>query len=60
MSMVPKSVVLRERRGDGVPTIRNETWATSGKQATYRLVDDTDLELTIPAARLERTARQRW
>ena len=45
-----------ERRGDGVPTIRNETWATSGKQATYRLVDDTDLELTIPAARLERTA----
>ncbi len=44
---------LMERRGDGVPIILEETRAVSGKEATYQLVDDTDLILTIPAATLE-------
>ena len=39
-----------ERRGDGVPTIFRETEALSGKLPQYRLVDDSDLFLTIPAA----------
>ena len=44
---------LMERRGDGVPIILEETRAVSGMEATYRLVDDTDLVLTMPAATLE-------
>ncbi|MYC76145.1 hypothetical protein F4X10_10330 [Candidatus Poribacteria bacterium] len=39
-----------ERRGDGVPTIFRETEALSGKLPQYRLVDNSDLFLTIPAA----------
>ena len=39
-----------ERRGDGVPTIFRETEALSGKSPKYRLIDDSDLFLTIPAA----------
>ena len=39
-----------ERRGDGVPTIFRETEALSGKLPAYRLIDDSDLFLTIPAA----------
>ena len=46
---------LMERRGDGVPIILSETRATSGKEAEYRLIDDTDLVLTLPAASLDRT-----
>ncbi len=46
---------LVERRGDGVPIILSETRATSGKEAEYRLMDDTDLVLTLPAASLDRT-----
>lgn len=44
---------LIERRGDGVPIILDETRAVSGKEASYRLIDDVDLLLTIPAASLE-------
>ncbi len=39
-----------ERRGDGVPIIRRETEALSGKLPKYELVDGSDLVLTIPAA----------
>ena len=39
-----------ERRGDGVPTIFRETEALSGKRPMYRLIDNSDLFLTIPAA----------
>ena len=39
-----------ERRGDGVPTIRQETQALSGKLPEYRLIDDAELSLKIPAA----------
>ena len=44
-----------ERRGDGVPTIFRETEALSGKCPKYRLIDDSDLFLTIPAAETEPT-----
>ena len=44
-----------EQRGDGVPTIFRETEALSGKLPEYRLIDDSDLFLTIPAAETEPT-----
>ena len=44
-----------ERRGDGVPIILRETEALSGKLPVYRLIDDSDLVLTIPAAPTEVT-----
>ena len=39
-----------ERRGDGVPVIFRETEALTGRQPVYRIVDGSDLVLTIPAA----------
>lgn len=39
-----------ERRGDGVPIIFRETEALIGKLPAYKLIDDSDLVLTIPAA----------
>ena len=39
-----------ERRGDGVPIIRRETKALTGKEPRFRLIDDSELCLTIPAA----------
>ena len=39
-----------ESRGDGVVIIQRETEALSGKIPEYRLIDDSDLCLTIPAA----------
>ena len=44
---------LMERRGDGVPIILRATRETSGRFPVYRLVDDTNLNLLIPAADLE-------
>ncbi len=44
-----------ERRGDGVPIILRETEALSGKIPVYRLIDDSDLVLTIPAAPTDAT-----
>lgn len=42
-----------ERRGDGVPIIRRETKELTGKEATFRLIDDAELCLTLPAAELD-------
>ena len=39
-----------ERRGDGVPVIFRETRALCGRSPSYRLLDDSDLFLCIPAA----------
>lgn len=39
-----------ERRGDGVPIIRRETKALTGKEPHFRLIDDAELCLTMPAA----------
>ena len=44
---------LMERRGDGVPVILRATREASGRYPVYRLVDDTNLNLLIPAADLE-------
>ena len=45
-----------ERRGDGVPIIRRETQELCGKRPEYRLIDGSELCLTIPAASLEAEA----
>ena len=39
-----------ERRGDGVPIIRRETWELCGKLPEFQVIDDSELRLTIPAA----------
>ena len=39
-----------ERRGDGVPIIRRETRELTGKEPGFRLIDGSELCLTIPAA----------
>ena len=44
-----------ERRGDGVPIIRRETRALSGKLPEYRLIDDSEVCLIIPAAAQEQS-----
>lgn len=44
-----------ERRGDGVPIIRRETREICGKWPEYRLIDDSELCLTIPAAAQEQS-----
>lgn len=41
---------LIERRGEGVPRILNRSFALSGKMPEYRLIDDSELLLTLYAA----------
>ena len=36
-----------EKRGEGVPIILNESEKLSGKKPVYRLIDDSELLLTI-------------
>lgn len=43
-------VFFMERRGSGVPIIMRATRALSGKLPEYRLLADSDLFLTLPAA----------
>jgi predicted HTH transcriptional regulator len=43
-----------EKRGDGVPIILRESEKLSGKKPVYRLIDDSELLLTIYAAGAER------
>ena len=43
-------LVNMERRGDGVPAILRETRELSGRLPEYRLVDDAEVLLMIPAA----------
>ena len=42
-----------EKRGDGVPIILNESERLSGKKPIYRLIDDSELLLTIFSAKME-------
>ncbi len=44
-----------ERRGDGVLIIQRETWELCGKYPNYRVVDDSEVLLVIPAAMQERS-----
>ena len=39
-----------KRRGDGVPIIQRETWKLCGKHPEYRVIDDAEVLLVIPAA----------
>ena len=39
-----------ERRGDGVPIIRRETRELTGREPDFRLIDGSELCLTLPAA----------
>ena len=39
-----------ERRGDGVPIIRRETRELTGREPEFRLIDGSELSLTLPAA----------
>jgi ATP-dependent DNA helicase RecG len=43
---------LMEKRGDGVPIIMKESEKLSGKRPIYRVIDDSELLLTIYAADL--------
>jgi len=44
-----------ERRGDGVPIIRRETSDLCGKDPEYRVIDDSEVLLVIPAAMQEKS-----
>lgn len=44
-----------ERRGDGVLIIQRETWELCGKHPEYKVVDDSEVLLVIPAATQERS-----
>ncbi len=46
---------LIERRGDGVMIIVRRTRETAGRPPLYALIDESNLQLTIPAADLEPT-----
>ena len=48
-------VYLMERRGDGVSIIHKKTLETAGILPEYRIVDESNVVLRIPAARLELT-----
>ncbi|MCK6571521.1 putative DNA binding domain-containing protein [Myxococcota bacterium] len=45
---------IMDKRGEGVPVILAESEQLSGKRPTYRVIDQCELLLTIPAATLER------
>jgi len=42
-----------EKRGDGVPIILNESEQLCGKKPVYRLIDDSELLLTIYSTRID-------
>lgn len=44
---------LMERRGDGVSIIKTETHEATGNMPQYKVVDESSLVLSIPAAKLE-------
>ncbi len=44
---------LMEKRGEGVPIIIEETRRIAGATPEYRVIDDSEVLLTIPAARLD-------
>ena len=47
-----------ERRGDGVPIIRSETLAVSGKDAKFRIVGDEEVLVVLPSAPVEPSPAQ--
>ncbi|WP_265289360.1 ATP-binding protein [Verminephrobacter eiseniae] len=49
-SFAPHRNFIMDRRGEGVPTILRETLELGGKPAHYRMIDQSELLLVIPAA----------
>lgn len=47
---------LMERRGDGVPVINRETKSISGRSPQFRILDESELCVTLPAAVVETNA----
>jgi predicted HTH transcriptional regulator len=45
-----KRVFIMDKRGEGVPIILSESKALSGKIPEYRVIDDTEVQLTIYAS----------
>jgi len=45
-----KRVYIMDKRGEGVPIIISESYELSGKKPEYKLIDDTELLLTVFAA----------
>ena len=41
---------MMDKRGEGVPIILDHSTALSGRRPEYRLIDDSELQLTIFAA----------
>lgn len=41
---------MMDKRGEGVPIILSQTESLAGKKAEYRIIDQTELLLTLPAA----------
>jgi predicted HTH transcriptional regulator len=52
-SFAPYRNFIMDRRGEGVPTILHETLELGGKPAHYRMIDQSELLLVIPAANPE-------
>ncbi len=44
---------IMDKRGEGVPLIMERSQALSGQRPVYRLLDESELLLTIPAAKAE-------
>ncbi|ABM58371.1 putative transcriptional regulator [Verminephrobacter eiseniae EF01-2] len=52
-SFAPYRNFIMDRRGEGVPIILRETLELGGKPAHYRMIDQSELLLVIPAANPE-------
>ncbi len=50
---IPRTHIM-DKRGEGVPIILRESMELSGKKPEYKLLDDTELMLTIYAASFDR------
>lgn len=51
--LTSERTTLMDKRGEGVPVIMERSEALSGQRPVYRLLDESELLLTIPAARAE-------
>ena len=49
----PSRVRIIDRRGEGIPVIISDTGKLSGMLPKYRLLDDSELMLTIPSAPID-------
>ena len=49
----PSRMRIIDRRGEGVPVIMSDTGKLSGMTPRYRLLDDSELMLTIPSAPID-------